>query len=132
MTWTRMPLLIQLNYLNTSNKYATTHPRNYQLTVAAHYVLKRHEHYTTKGRITTYICILQGIHIFICGESWLKPETRIAFKGLNVVRKDRIGRNGGGIAIFIKKSINYCILRDIRSFNNCIDSCKINEYILLN
>ncbi|XP_076644973.1 uncharacterized protein LOC143354605 [Halictus rubicundus] len=69
--------------------------------------------------------MLQEIDIFICVETWLKPEMRIAFKGFNTVRKDRIGRRGGGIAIFIKRSIDYCILPNIRSFNNLIETCSI-------
>ncbi|XP_076298761.1 uncharacterized protein LOC143217913 [Lasioglossum baleicum] len=69
--------------------------------------------------------ILQSVDIFICVESWLKPDIRLAFKGFNIIRRDRINKKGGGVAIFIKRDINYYVLPDIRSYNGRIESCVI-------
>lgn len=43
-------------------------------------------------------------------ESWLKPKNQFELNGFNVIRKDRIGKTGGRVIMFIAKSLKYIVI----------------------
>ncbi|KAG5867779.1 hypothetical protein JTB14_033223 [Gonioctena quinquepunctata] len=57
-------------------------------------------------------------------ETWLNqsfPSRAISVPDYNLIRKDRQGKKGGGLAFYIKKSIKYKIVDDVESFNEYKD-----------
>ena len=59
-------------------------------------------------------------HILCLTETLLKPQNQnLNFKGFDFIRKDRNARNGGGVAILIRKELNYKVipLPDYRNGN---------------
>lgn len=69
-------------------------------------------------------------HILCVSESWLKPDIsdiEIEINGYNSYRKDRIGRTGGGILVYIKKEL---IVDQIETEMNELDLIQLNiKYI---
>ncbi|CAG4960700.1 unnamed protein product [Colias eurytheme] len=54
-----------------------------------------------------------NIHAILISESWLKPNlpsSAYTLPGFNLVRNDRTGRGGGGVAIYIRSHISYKLL----------------------
>ena len=53
-------------------------------------------------------CEAQAYDIFVCSESWLKPEIKddsiLIENFLQPQRTDRLGRPGGGVVIYAKHS----------------------------
>lgn len=52
----------------------------------------------------------QNIHALLVSESWLKPclpSVSYSLPGFNLIRNDRIGRVGGGVAIYLRTHIKY-------------------------
>lgn len=68
---------------------------------------------------------LKNIDIFVCIETWLKPNQRISFPGFNCYRKDRQHANGGGIAIFIRKNLAYSEIKTITSPDETVEICGL-------
>lgn len=59
---------------------------------------------TTSGFETSYICLF---------ETWLRlevPDSMVRISGYNLVRNDRVGRRGGGVAFYIRDSIGAVVL----------------------
>lgn len=53
------------------------------------------------------------VHAILVSESWLKPtldSTSYALPGFILVRNDRIGKGGGGVAIYLRSSIPFKII----------------------
>jgi hypothetical protein len=53
------------------------------------------------------------VHAILVSESWLKPtlaSTSYALPGFVLIRNDRTGKGGGGVAIYLRSSIPYKIL----------------------
>lgn len=73
--------------------------------------------------------MLQGIDIFICVESWLKPNYRFQFAGFNTFRKDRLTSRGGGIVFLVKKNLAF---KEITSCTIQNDKIEITGIRLLN
>ena len=46
-------------------------------------------------------------HLICLTETWLKADKKLGFKAYSVIRKDRPNQAGGGIAILIRKEIEY-------------------------
>ena len=47
-------------------------------------------------------------HLICLTETWLKPNIRnLKFKNFDILRNDRLNINGGGVAILIRKELNY-------------------------
>ena len=57
-------------------------------------------------------------------ETWLKDDDCDLYdiEGYNKLEKHRQNRSGGGVAIFIKDSIEYTIRNDLITFNEHIES----------
>ena len=51
-----------------------------------------------------------NVHICLITETWLKPHINISHKEFFVYRKDRISRNGGGVAIVVRRTISHSLL----------------------
>lgn len=51
--------------------------------------------------------ILHYYDIFICVESWLKPNNRFHFPGFNTFRKDGLNSRSDGIVYFVEKKISF-------------------------
>ncbi|CAG4955343.1 unnamed protein product [Colias eurytheme] len=54
-----------------------------------------------------------NIHAILISESWLKPSlpsSCYSLPGYNLIRNDRIGRVGGGVAIYLNSQISYKII----------------------
>jgi hypothetical protein len=58
------------------------------------------------------------VHAILVSESWLKPtldSTSYSLPGYVLIRNDRIGKGGGGVAIYLRSSISYTILNQSQS-----------------
>lgn len=54
-----------------------------------------------------------NIHGVLVSESWLKPclpSTSFSLPGFHLIRNDRIGRTGGGVAIYLRSHIPFNII----------------------
>ena len=72
-----------------------------------------------------------NLDIFIIAETWLTPEIQVQIKGFDVVRQDRVGRQGGGVLILIRNSLKY---RQMMVMNNCqgrLEVCAIQLFTSL-
>ncbi|CAG4980942.1 unnamed protein product [Colias eurytheme] len=61
--------------------------------------------------LTSFDC--SCIHAIVISETWLKPclpSTAYSLPGFNIIRNDRVGRVGGGVAIYLKSSITYSVI----------------------
>lgn len=52
----------------------------------------------------------------------------ISIKGFDVIRKDRIGKRGGGVLILVRSNIKYSIINDTPDCQGKIKSCGIDVY----
>ncbi|XP_045452327.1 uncharacterized protein LOC123661409 [Melitaea cinxia] len=53
------------------------------------------------------------IHAILVSESWLRPclpSTSFSLPGFRLIRNDRVGRSGGGVAIYLRSQIPYNII----------------------
>lgn len=51
-----------------------------------------------------------GIDIIAVSETFFKPGSNKSLNGYSVINNDRIGKGGGGVAVYIKKGIQYKVL----------------------
>ncbi|XP_045452179.1 uncharacterized protein LOC123661236 [Melitaea cinxia] len=54
-----------------------------------------------------------NVHAILVSESWLKPclhSTSYSLPGFHLIRSDRMGRPGGGVAIYLRPYIPYTII----------------------
>lgn len=61
--------------------------------------------------LTSFEC--KNIHAILVSESWLKPclpSTCYALPGFQLIRNDRIGKGGGGVAIYLKSHFSFNIV----------------------
>ena len=65
---------------------------------------------TNKDMLVNY-CLMNGVNIFCIQETHLKPHINPTFKGFNILRKDRINADKGGILVGIKKNIHFVPIR---------------------
>lgn len=55
----------------------------------------------------------KNIHAILVSESWLKPclpSTSYSLPGFNLIRNDRTGSGGGGVAIYLRSHISYSVV----------------------
>lgn len=72
----------------------------------------------------------KNIHAILVSESWLKPclaSTCYSLPGFKLIRNDRIGKGGGGVAIFLRSNISFQII----SLSTQPSTPDISEHILL-
>ena len=55
----------------------------------------------------------EDFNIIMISETWLSPNKSFKVNGFDTVRKDRIGRTGGGVLIAVHNSIKYRRMQDI-------------------
>lgn len=70
--------------------------------------------------------ILKKVDIFACVESWLKPEKNIQFPGFVTFRQDRIGAQGGGLLILIRKTLAFKELSGLIAPNDSVELCGLH------
>ena len=68
--------------------------------------------------------IINEFDIFACVESWLQKDQEIKFSGYKCYRRDRNDNKGGGIAIYIKKNIEFTEITNINEIEN-VEICGI-------
>ncbi len=59
-----------------------------------------------------------SLDVLAINETWLNEsytDSELEIKGFNLIRKDRIGRPGGGVCFYIKEQLKYKVLSDINS-----------------
>lgn len=62
--------------------------------------------------------------IIIISETWL-DVTDINIRGFDVIRKDRMGRRGSGVLIFIRSSLKYSLVEDILDLQGTMETCGL-------
>lgn len=67
--------------------------------------------------------------IFFLSETWLNSLDSITIKGFDIIKKDRVGRRGGGVAIRIKDGIKYSERTQIFNCNGAIEACAIDLFM---
>jgi ribonuclease HI len=73
--------------------------------------------FSNNSEFKKYIFDLQIKPGIICvQETFLKSKYTFSLPGYDIVRKDRIDKNGGGVAMFIKKGIPYSIISTLDNF----------------
>lgn len=65
--------------------------------------------------------------IFLLSETWLNPFDSITIKGLDIIRKDRVGLRGS-VAIGIRNGIKYSEKNLIFDCNGAIEACAIDLF----
>ena len=63
----------------------------------------------------------QSVHAILVSESWLKPclpSVAYALPGFHLIRNDRSGRSGGGVAIYLRSHIPFSILDVSQTLGN--------------
>lgn len=76
------------------------------------------------------ILSVSDVDVISISETWLSDticDSVLSVEGYQIIRHDRIGRLGGGIAIFIKKDMKFNILRVSENESGAINT----EYIIL-
>ena len=61
--------------------------------------------------------------IFLLSETWLKPEDSFFVRGFDVVRRDRVLRSDGGVAILITNTLRYRVVHNLRDCNDRLEVC---------
>ncbi|GAB1864019.1 hypothetical protein CAJAP_05098 [Camponotus japonicus] len=61
-------------------------------------------------------------------ETWLDCRDSINIKSFDVIRKDRIGRRGGGVLIFVQSTLKYSIIDDVSDCQSAQESCGIEFF----
>ena len=59
--------------------------------------------------------ISKNIHACLLSETWLKPNIALSHQDFVIYRKDRTNKNGGGVAIVIKKGISHSLISDVNT-----------------
>jgi len=55
-----------------------------------------------------FVYQLAGLTDILCiQETWLRPQLNFSIPGYNLVRKDRVGTNGGGCGTFVKEGVAF-------------------------
>lgn len=70
--------------------------------------------------------ILKGVDIFVCVESWLKPDIKFNIRGFNVFRKDRENMRGGGILFLVRKKYAYKEITIPNAIHDTVELSGIN------
>lgn len=55
----------------------------------------------------------RNLHAILVSESWLKPSlpsTSYSLPGFRLIRNDRVGKGGGGVAIYLRSHIPFSIV----------------------
>ena len=68
-------------------------------------------------------------------EAWLRPDTNIVVLQLNdyyMYRLDRVSRNGGGVAIYVKNTFKHRLLNQMTYVVNGLLECLSIELTYLN
>lgn len=68
--------------------------------------------------------------IILLSETWLEPETRWLVRNFDVIRSDRIGRRGGGVAVLVRNGVRYrsCSESDFYNANGAVEICGIEIF----
>ncbi|XP_034936031.1 uncharacterized protein [Chelonus insularis] len=66
--------------------------------------------------------------VMLLSETWLTDDDSISVKGFDVVRRDRVGRPGGGVAILVRNNIKYKRKHGLYNCNNNIELCAIELF----
>lgn len=64
----------------------------------------------------------------IISETWVDFRDSIYFNGFDVIRKDRLGRGGGGVLILVRSSLKYVSIDFIPDCHGNIEICGIELF----
>lgn len=83
-------------------------------------------------RVTELSKNFEGSNIILISETWLTAKKQFIIRGFDTVRKDRIDRMGGGVAILISNGVKYKRIMDIYECVQIVDSpmcvrCDVEE-----
>ncbi|EFN75333.1 hypothetical protein EAI_12576, partial [Harpegnathos saltator] len=67
--------------------------------------------------------------IILLSETWLQEEIRFSIRHFNIVRKDRLLRKGGGVAICLKKGIKFSEMEDLFDCDGKLEVVGIRLYL---
>jgi len=73
-----------------------------------------------------FLFVNSGIDIIAVSETFYKPGSKSTLDGYNVLRNDRVGKGGGGVAVYVKQNIKAKVLSASNS-----QYCHKPEYIIL-
>ena len=76
-------------------------------------------------RLNEIMSIKNHFDIIICVETWLTSEKKLSIPGFVTYRKDRDETRGGGIAVFLRKSIAFKEIPSIKSPSQFVEMCAI-------
>jgi hypothetical protein len=62
-------------------------------------------------------------------ETWLTKEDIVHIKGFDIIRKDRGGRTGGGVAIIIKNGLKYRRMKNVYICERKLEVRAISVYV---
>lgn len=57
--------------------------------------------------------VSNNIDIALFSETWLKPDNSFSHPNFTSLRHDRIGQRGGGVAIVVRKGLNFSIIPEL-------------------
>ncbi len=89
---------------------------------------------TSKLNELTAICDKDSPHVIFITETWWKPTSTVNLTNYNVYRKDRLTRQGGGVAIYLRNDLNSCEIELISTTSSeqlWVQLITGNEKILL-
>lgn len=81
-----------------------------------------------KGKLPELQHRAHAFDVIILAETWLKPQEPKYLQGFDVVSKEREGRTGGGVLIFIKNNVKYKINDQVYFCDN-LEICAIEVYL---
>lgn len=79
-------------------------------------------------RVTELSMNFEGFNIILISETWLTAKKQFIIRGFDTVRKDRIDRMGGGVAILISNGVKYKRITDIYECDSKIEACAVQIY----
>lgn len=70
----------------------------------------------------------KNIDIIILSETWINKGMFLNICGFDAIRKNRLSRKGGGVAVYLRNNIRYTTLDHIQNCNGCIEICAVKLY----
>ena len=69
--------------------------------------------------------ISNGFDIILLNETWLKPHSKFHLRNFNIIRKDRLSRQGGGLLIALRNDIPFKQVDLNTNFNDKLELLAI-------
>lgn len=72
-----------------------------------------------------FLYYIADFNIVLVSETWLTPSRSFVVGGFDSIRKDRVGRSGGGVMIMIKHDIKYRTVDLTHDCNSKLEVCAV-------